>query len=95
MDFGNTLISDETIAGFVKTNLKNRYRAAFAMLRRVRCLLLSHASHNRFRNKMSTLEHYFNIPRHIQHHVGQLADRVRNACDVGVEWVGGKSAQAK
>ncbi|MBC8465571.1 DinB family protein [bacterium] len=40
--------------------------------------------------KMNKLEHQFNNLRHIQHHVGQLADRVREVEDVGTEWVGGK-----
>jgi hypothetical protein len=28
----------------------------------------------------------YNI-RHLQHHVGQLADRLRNVADIGIEWV--------
>jgi len=30
--------------------------------------------------------HFYNI-RHIQHHQGQLADRLRNAAHIGVPWV--------
>jgi hypothetical protein len=30
--------------------------------------------------------HLYNI-RHMQHHCGQLADRLRNAADIGVAWV--------
>jgi hypothetical protein len=30
--------------------------------------------------------HLYNL-RHIQHHTGQLADRLRTACDIGVPWV--------
>lgn len=40
--------------------------------------------------KMSKLEHQFNNLRHIQHHAGQLADRLRNVLDLGSDWVGGK-----
>ncbi len=40
---------------------------------------------------MDKLEHQFNNLRHIQHHIGQLADRVRNVCDEGGDWVGGIS----
>ena len=32
---------------------------------------------------------FYNI-RHIQHHTGQLADRLRNAANVGVGWVRAK-----
>jgi hypothetical protein len=38
---------------------------------------------------MSKLEHQFVNLRHIQHHTGQLADRLRQAADRGVRWVGG------
>lgn len=38
--------------------------------------------------KMGKLEHQFVNIRHIQHHTAQLCDRVRNAADVGVAWVG-------
>jgi hypothetical protein len=41
--------------------------------------------------RMSKLEHQFVNLRHIQHHTGQLADRLRQAADVGVDWVGGAS----
>jgi len=37
--------------------------------------------------RMSKLEHQFVNIRHIQHHGGQLIDRVRSAADVGVRWV--------
>jgi DinB superfamily len=39
--------------------------------------------------KMSKLEHQFVNLRHIQHHTGQLAERIRQATGRGVEWVGG------
>jgi hypothetical protein len=39
--------------------------------------------------RMSKLEHQFVNLRHIQHHTGQLADRLRQDADRGVEWVGG------
>ena len=32
--------------------------------------------------------HLYNI-RHLQHHAGQLIDRLRSACDVEVAWVSG------
>jgi hypothetical protein len=41
--------------------------------------------------RMSKLEHQFVNLRHIQHHTGQLADRLRQEADRGVEWVGGMS----
>jgi hypothetical protein len=40
---------------------------------------------------MSKLEHQFVNIRHLQHHTAQLADRLRRAAGVGVDWVGGKS----
>jgi len=36
------------------------------------------------------IEHQIVNIRHIQHHVGQLADRVRTAVDEGVDWVGAR-----
>jgi DinB superfamily len=40
------------------------------------------------------LEHVLLTLRHAQHHAAQLADRVRQAADVGVPWVGsGRSVQ--
>ena len=41
--------------------------------------------------KMSKLEHQFVNLRHIQHHTGQLAERVRQATGRGVGWVGGSN----
>ncbi|MFG0250404.1 MAG: hypothetical protein ACF8OB_16080 [Phycisphaeraceae bacterium JB051] len=38
--------------------------------------------------KVSKLEHQLVNIRHIQHHTAQLADRLRVAANVGVEWVG-------
>ena len=38
-------------------------------------------------HRMSKLEHQFINIRHIQHHAGQLTDRVRATANVGVEWV--------
>ena len=37
--------------------------------------------------RMSKLEHQFVSIRHIQHHAGQLIDRVRSAADIGIGWV--------
>jgi len=36
---------------------------------------------------------FYNI-RHLQHHTGQLVERLRTAADVGVGWVGSRSAMA-
>lgn len=38
--------------------------------------------------RMGKLEHQFVNIRHIQHHTGQLTDRLRVAADIGVPWVG-------
>lgn len=38
--------------------------------------------------RMGKLEHQFINIRHIQHHTGQLMDRLRVAKDIGVPWVG-------
>jgi hypothetical protein len=38
---------------------------------------------------MSKLEHQFVNIRHIQHHEAQLADRLRSAANIGIDWVGG------
>jgi DinB superfamily len=38
--------------------------------------------------QMGKLEHQFLNIRHLQHHTGQLADRLRTGKDVGVAWVG-------
>ena len=43
--------------------------------------------------RMSKLEHQFVNLRHIQHHTGQLAERVRQATGRGIEWVGGSAAR--
>lgn len=43
---------------------------------------------------VSKLEHQFIATRHIQHHAAQLADRLRAARDVGVEWVGARPAMS-
>lgn len=40
--------------------------------------------------KLSKMEHQLVSIRHIQHHTGQLADRVRAASNVGVDWVGAR-----
>jgi len=37
---------------------------------------------------MSKLEHQLVNLRHLQHHAAQLADRLRAALDIGVQWVG-------
>ena len=39
--------------------------------------------------KMSKLEHQVVSLRHIQHHTGQLAERIRQVTGRGVGWVGG------
>ncbi len=41
---------------------------------------------------VSKLEHQFIAIRHIQHHTAQLADRLRQARDVGVDWIGARPA---
>lgn len=41
--------------------------------------------------RMPKLEHQFVNLRHLQHHTGQLADRLRQAANRGVQWVGGAS----
>jgi len=42
-----------------------------------------HFAINSEEGNMPKLKHQFNNLRHIQHHVGQLVDRVRDGCDVG------------
>lgn len=37
--------------------------------------------------RMSKLEHQFVNIRHIQHHAGQLIDRIRSCANVGIPWV--------
>jgi hypothetical protein len=39
---------------------------------------------------MSKLEHQLVNLRHLQHHAGQLTDRLRRHAGVGVAWVGGR-----
>jgi len=39
--------------------------------------------------KISKREHEFVNLRHIQHHTGQLAERIRQVTGQGVGWVGG------
>lgn len=39
--------------------------------------------------RMSKLEHQFVSLRHIQHHTGQLAERIRQATGQGIDWAGG------
>lgn len=41
--------------------------------------------------RMSKLEHQFVNLRHTQHHIGQLADRLRQEADRGLRWIGGAS----
>ncbi|MGH9687967.1 MAG: DinB family protein [Candidatus Acidiferrales bacterium] len=38
---------------------------------------------------MSKLEHQLVNLRHVQHHTAQLADRLRSAANIGIDWVGG------
>jgi len=42
--------------------------------------------------RMTKLEHQLVNLRHLQHHTGQLADRLRHASNRGVQWVGGIQA---
>lgn len=42
--------------------------------------------------RMPKLEHQLVNLRHLQHHTGQLADRLRQTADRGLRWVGGASA---
>jgi hypothetical protein len=42
-----------------------------------------------FHYRMSKLEHQLVNLRHLGHHTGQLADRLREAEELGVRWVGG------
>ena len=42
--------------------------------------------------KVSKLEHQFISLRHIQHHTGQLADRLRASVGVGTKWVHSRPA---
>ena len=39
---------------------------------------------------LSKLEHQLSSVRHTQHHTAQLADRVRNVANAGVDWVSGR-----
>jgi DinB family protein len=43
--------------------------------------------------KMSKLEHQFVNLRHLQHHTGQLAERIRQATGRGIDWVGGSAGR--
>jgi DinB superfamily len=38
--------------------------------------------------KVPKLEHQIVNIRHIEHHMAQLADRLRSAADIGIQWVG-------
>ncbi len=40
--------------------------------------------------KVSKFEHQLVTVRHLQHHIAQLADRIRQAADTGIDWVGAK-----
>ena len=44
--------------------------------------------------KVSKLDHQLINIRHIQHHAGQLADRLRTKAGIGVDWVGGRPADS-
>ncbi|MGB2820123.1 MAG: DinB family protein [Phycisphaerae bacterium] len=39
---------------------------------------------------ISKLEHQIMNVRHIQHHAAQLADRLRSAADIDLDWIGGQ-----
>jgi hypothetical protein len=43
--------------------------------------------------RMSKLEHQFVNLRHLQHHTGQLAERIRQSTGRGIEWVGGSAGR--
>ena len=43
--------------------------------------------------RMSKLEHQFVSLRHIQHHTGQLAERIRHATGRGINWAGGAAGR--
>ena len=43
--------------------------------------------------RMSKLEHQFVNLRHLQHHTGQLAERIRQATGRGIGWVGGSAGR--
>ena len=45
--------------------------------------------------KVPKLEHQIISIRHIQHHMAQLADRVRSSAGIGTKWVGSKPPAAK
>jgi hypothetical protein len=45
--------------------------------------------------KVPKLEHQLISLRHLQHHTGQLQDRLRAAADIGVRWVGSRRAAAR
>jgi hypothetical protein len=40
--------------------------------------------------KVSKLEHQIINIRHIEHHMAQLADRLRSSADIGIQWVGAR-----
>lgn len=42
--------------------------------------------------RMPKLEHQFVNLRHIQHHTGQLADRLRQSASQGLKWIGGAAS---
>ena len=44
--------------------------------------------------KMSKLEHQLVNLRHVQHHAAQLADRLRSAADIGINWVSSRPPSA-
>jgi hypothetical protein len=43
--------------------------------------------------KIPKLEHQLVNLRHLQHHVAQLADRLRASADLGIQWVGARPAR--
>jgi hypothetical protein len=42
--------------------------------------------------KISKLEHQILNIRHIEHHMAQLADRLRATTGIGIKWVGARRA---
>ncbi|MEX2541681.1 MAG: DinB family protein [Trueperaceae bacterium] len=43
--------------------------------------------------RLSKLEHQIINVRHVQHHAAQLADRLRAAAGIGIDWVAAKSGE--
>jgi hypothetical protein len=61
----------------------------------VDALDLGSAESGFFWYRVSKAEHQMINLRHLQHHSAQLGDRIRQALDVGIRWVGAGSAPPK